>query len=90
MSKHSLTFPISAADELKTAFKEKRDSLMRLGKDLVSLPLFQEFVISKEEEYNCPEGIDRIRNVYYSRVGDYKLTNMMEEYATEIKQIKNL
>lgn len=81
MEKHSLTFKVSAAQEVKEAFKAIRDRLT--NQNLISLEQFIEYVQAHEDEYNCAEGYNHIRNAFYLRTADYKLTRMLEQYMID-------
>ncbi len=80
MSKQNLT--ISANHQLKEAFNEMRIEIIGSGKETLSK--FSDFVIETHPEYNCREGIDRIRNTFYGRCADYKLTEIMKEYKAHL------
>ena len=78
MQKHSLTFKVSAAQQVKDEFKSIRNRLQ--SQSLISLEQFTEFVQSENNEFNCPEGYNHIRNVFYGRAADYNLTRLIENY----------
>ena len=85
MNKETLTF--SATDQLKQAFKEKRDQLKDQGK--ITCTQFTEFVASSIPEYNTPAGFDRIRNAYYGIVADFTLMRSLEKYESILNTNQN-
>lgn len=81
MEKHSLTFKISAAKQVKKAFRDIRDRLM--NQELITLEQFTEFAQAHNQNLNSPEGFSHIRNVFYGRVADYDLTRQIEQYMID-------
>ncbi len=80
MSPENLT--VSANQQLKDAFKNVKQ---KIPDKLISLKLFTDFVIEKESEYDCREGLHRIEKTYYGYVADYKLTELLKEYQFNIE-----
>lgn len=83
MEKHSLTFKfkVSAAEQVKTAFKDLRDRLKE--QNLISLEQFTEYAQAQNPDLNCTEGFTHVRNVFYGRVADYDLTKQLEQYLID-------
>lgn len=79
MQKHSLTFKVSAAQQVKDEFKEKRDFLQSIN--AISLEQFIEFAQANNNDYNSPEGFSHLRNVYYGRTADLNAVRIIEKYS---------
>lgn len=54
----------------------------------MKMPDFRLFVLAKEKQYNCPEGWDKIRKVWNSLATDLRLTELIEEFQSELMKVK--
>ena len=72
---------LSANQELKNLFKKIRNELM--DQDKITVRKFSDFVMVEDQRYECAEGLERIRNAFYGRSADYKLTELLKRYRDE-------
>jgi len=63
---------------LKLKFKNIQHELK--NSKCIKLTDFREFVLNELPEWNTPEGWDRIKNTWYGKYADVKLTELMEQY----------
>lgn len=68
--------------ELKEKFKEIRDRLKESG--LITITLFEDFVIMHEPAWNTKEGLRKIKDVYYGRTSSLQLYFMIEKYEEKV------
>lgn len=81
MEKHSLTFKISAARQVKDVFKTTRDHLQECK--AITLDQFIEYAQANNSDYNSVEGFNHLRNVYYGRTADYNAILIIKNYEME-------
>lgn len=68
----------STAEVLKQRFKEYQE---KARNKCVKLNNFRDFVLEKEEQFNTPQGWEAIKNVWYGRASNVRLTELMEEMS---------
>ena len=70
----------STAEVLKKRFKAHQE---KAKKKCVKLNNFRDYVLENEEQFNCPEGWEAIKNVWYRRAANIRLTELMEQLVNE-------
>lgn len=70
----------STAEVLKIRFKD----LQKQAKTkCVNLNNFRDFVIEQEPQFNTPQGWEAIKNVWYRRAANIRLTELMQQLVNE-------
>ncbi len=68
----------STPEVLKKRFKEYQ---IEAKKKCVKLNNFRDFVLEKEEQFNTPQGWEAIKNTWYGRASNVRLTELMKELS---------
>ncbi|MBI2258143.1 MAG: hypothetical protein HYU67_04500 [Flavobacteriia bacterium] len=71
----------SPTKQLKDTFKSIRDPLIEDKK--ISIRKFSDFVMIEDPSYESLQGLERIRNTFYGRSADYRLTELLKRYLHE-------
>lgn len=71
----------STAEVLKKRFKEFQ---AKARKKLVKLNHYRNYVLEKEPQFNTPEGWEAIKNAWYGRSANVRLTELMEELSNTL------
>jgi hypothetical protein len=74
--------PKSSAQILKERFQDIKDEIRQTH--CAKLGDFRNFVFSRNDHYNDPNGWQKIENVWYGRASDITLTEIIEEYQEHL------
>jgi hypothetical protein len=69
---------MTTVEVLKQRFKEVQTELK--NKKCIKQRDFREFVFSREPQFDCPDGYDKIQNAWYGKNPNIRLTELMAEY----------
>lgn len=71
----------STAEVLKKRFKAEQKAAKS---KCVKLNNFRDFVLEKEPQFNTPEGWEAIKNVWYGRSANVRLTELMSDLSKSL------
>lgn len=71
----------STAEVLKKRFKGHQTAVKT---KCVKLNSFREFVLEREPQFNTPEGWEAIKNAWYGRSANIRLTELISEMAKSL------
>ena len=72
----------SAVQVLKKRFKAAQKQLKLKSWELND---FRDFAIKEEHQFDTPEGYEAIRNAWYGRASNVRLTEIIEQLSKKIK-----
>lgn len=73
---------MTTVEILKERFKQVQSELKQ--NHSIKHRDFREYVFKKEPIYNCPVGFDKIQNAWFGRTPDLRLTELIQEFKTEL------
>lgn len=71
----------STAEVLKKRFK---DHQLTAKTKCVKLNNFRDYVLEQEPQFNTPDGWEAVKNVWYGRSANVRLTELMSQLANSL------